>query len=174
MIAVHNRIRLLRLLSPILLFAATPALAQPLSVGDHWPTLELTDQHDAPAAIGDDVQLILFSRDMTGAGIIKDVLADDGLATLTKAKAVVLSDISRMPSLITRLFALPAMRRRPYAMILDRDGQATAGVPSLESHVTVIRLDHATVLSISKVDTGDKLRAAIAEVTTAQPEATQP
>src|SRR5512147_153168 len=109
---------------------AVSIAAATLGPGMSLPPLTLTDQNEAAATIGPDVRLILFTRDMSAADIVKEALAENGTTLLDGAHAVVLSDISAMPRLITRLFALPAMRKRPYRMILDREGAPTADLPS--------------------------------------------
>ena len=51
------------------------------------------------------------------------------------------ADIHGMPSFIARMFAIPSMQKRPYPMLLDRDGAATARFPSEEGKATLLFLE---------------------------------
>jgi hypothetical protein len=144
----------------LLLVLATPVTAaEPFTVGARLEPLVMADQHGAEIRVGEDTRILLFARDMAGGDLVEEALGDDGAAVLGAASAVFVSDISRMPGIITRIFALPAMRRRPYRMALDFEGDATASFPHREDHVTVVRL------STMKVD-GIEFVASAAEVRT--------
>lgn len=143
------------------LLLALPACAETLKPGDAMPALALSDQHDQAGAIGADTRLVLFTKDMDASDHVEQALADDGAARLAAAKAVFVADISRMPAVITRMFALPALRKRPYRMLLDRDGEATAVLPSVEQHVTLLRLDQGRIASVEFAASADAVNAAL-------------
>lgn len=152
--------------STLLLVAlGAAARAVTLAPGLALPPLTLTDQHDVPATIGADTRVILFTRDMDAGDVAKEALAEHA-ALLGAAAAVYVADISRMPSLVAKLFALPAMRRRPYRMLLDRDGTATADFPSRAGEVTVMRLSDGRIDRVEYVASADALRAALAPAVT--------
>ena len=67
--------------------------------------------------------------------------------------------ISGMPGMIRKFVALPAMRKRPYRMLLDREGNATADIPVEKGKVTVLRLDMLKIEAIEYADSAAKLRA---------------
>ncbi len=161
--------RLAPLAVPVILLCAATVTAAPLGAGMRMPALALSDQHDAPGSVGPNTRLVLFTRDMAATKVVNEVLEKDP-AALTAAHAVVVSDISGMPSLITRLFALPKMRKRPYRILLDRDGKTTADFPFVKGKVTVFRLQALNIESVEHVDSADALRALLrqaAEPTTA-------
>jgi hypothetical protein len=64
-----------------------------------------------------------------------------------------------MPKLVARLFAVPSMRRRPYPMLLDRTGEATARLPDVEEQATLLFLDELRIERIEHVDSADGVRA---------------
>lgn len=152
-----------------LLIPAAVAAAGALAVGDRLPAIAFTDQHDIEAAVGTDTRVVLFARDMEGAEIVEKALAEDGAGLLAEARAVFVSDIHRMPRIITRLFALPAMRRRPYRMLLDRDGTRTADFPAQKEKVSLMRLENLVIRSIEYVETPEQLRAALTAAAKQQP-----
>jgi len=141
--------RLTVLAAPIAFLCAAVVGAAPLGTGMRMPALALTDQHDVPGSVGPETRCVLFTRDMAATKVLNEALGDDPAPLLAAAHAVVVSDISSMPSLITKLFALPAMRKRAYRILLDREGRMTADFPSDKGKVTVFHL-HA--LTIERVD----------------------
>lgn len=145
-----------------LVLGAGAVRAQPtLGPGDVLAPLALEDQHGRPRAIDAGVRGILFSRDMGGGGVAKEALAEDGAALLEASGTVYVADISRMPGLVTKLFALPGMRRRPYPMLLDRDGAATSAWPSEEGHASLIGLRDGVVTDVRTFDDAPALRQAL-------------
>jgi hypothetical protein len=143
------------------LSVAVSAHAEPLGAGSHLPERKLGDQHGVEATIGVDDEIVIFSHDMDAGNIVKAALAEHGGATLAAANAVYIADITAMPSVITTLFALPSMRKRDYRIFLDRDGTATADLPSEEGKVTVMKLDHGRISQVDFVGSAEQLRAAL-------------
>lgn len=144
------------------LLVAAAAAAQTLGVGAKLPPIALVDQHDVATTIAPQTRVVLFTRDMDGGDLVKAALADDGAPRrLAEAQAVVVADIARMPGVITTLFALPAMRKRSYRMLLDHDGKATAMLPSEEGRVTVLTLDDGTITQVTYADSAAAVRAAL-------------
>jgi hypothetical protein len=74
---------------------------------------------------------------------------------------VYVADIHRMPGFVARMFALPSMRKRPYPMLLDREGQVTAPLPSEEGRVVLIRLASREIVGIEAFDDAAALRASL-------------
>lgn len=146
---------------------ASAAADETLQVGDALPLLGLEDQHDKPLKIDETTRVVLFSRDMDASDFVKEELAEDGAAKLEAAHAVFVADISRMPSIITKIFALPSLRKRPYRMALDREGVATANFPASDGQVTVLYLDKRMITRVefatSKDKVGEILRSAASE-----------
>ena len=133
------------------LLGAESAGAEPYAAGDTIEPFTLEDQHGESHSIDASVRLILFSRDMDGGDLLKQALADAAPEALTMHGAVYVADISGMPGLVARMFAIPAMRKRPYALLLDRDGETTARLPDVEDKATLIILDALTIQRIEHV-----------------------
>jgi hypothetical protein len=149
------------LTAAILLAAPGTVRADPLAPGATFPALTLADQHGEPATIDGETRLVLFTRDMDASKITKAALAENGEELLARGHAVYVSDVTGMPSMITSMFAIPAMKRRAYRMLLDREGTATADVPSEDGKVTVLRLDNRVITSVKYVDVEVMLRKAL-------------
>jgi len=153
----------LPILSIIIAFVATTtavatAETEPFGVGDRLPVITLDDQHDEQRAIGPSTRIILFSRDMDGGKLLREALEGTPEGYLESIDAVYVSDISGMPSLVATLFAVPSMKRRPYPMLLDRDGEATARLPDVEGKATLIFISDLTVERVDHADDADGVR----------------
>lgn len=128
------------LLSLSLLCLALPALAQVpiLRAGDPMPRLQLKDQHDKPANIPGDLQQVIFAADKAGSALVTDWLDKQPADWLARTKRVYLADIHKMPGLVTRMFALPKLRDKPYAIVLGREAGDLAMLPARENCVTLL------------------------------------
>jgi hypothetical protein len=159
------------LLAAACLCAAQLAAAATLAPGMPMPAIALADQHDVKASIGPDTRIVLFARDMDAADLAEEALAADGAALLTDAGALFVSDISGMPGMIRKLIALPAMRKRPYRMLLDREGDATADMPVQKGKVTVLRLDALEIEAVEYVGSAAQLRGVLESARRPDPQA---
>lgn len=157
----------LLLLPATLAAEATPVT--PLAVGSQLPALRLEDQHGVEATVGAETRYVIFTRDMDAADVVKEAYGEEGAPALAASGAVYVSDISAMPAVITRLFALPAMRKRPYRMLLDTEGEVTAAFPSEEGKVTVMRVDELIIRQIEYPGSVAELRAALTPPATPAP-----
>ena len=62
------------------------------------------------------------------------------------------ADTSGMPRLIAKFVALPALRKRPYLVLLDPGPSVTMDFPSEKDKVTLIHLQNLKVKAIEFVD----------------------
>lgn len=152
-----------------LMSGASPALAEdgalrPLAVGEVLPEFSLEDQFGAEGRVDDSVRVILFSRDMEGGDLLRTGLAEVGEGVLPAARVVYVSDISGMPRLVARMFALPKMRKRPYPMLLDRTGEWTALLPGTPGRATFIHLERLKIRTVEEFDSAEAVRARIDEI----------
>jgi hypothetical protein len=157
----------MRALLLAVLLAPAAALAEPYAVGDTLPAARFDDQHGRTHLLHERVRAIVFSRDMEAGDVIKAALGNgDGARLLGEAGAVYVADVSGMPGVIRRMFALPKMRQRPYAMLLDTDGDTTARFPSRSGQATVIVLERLRVTNVQYLPDAIGLRAALVGLAT--------
>jgi len=131
-----------------------------LGVGGKIPPFEISDQHGNARHVGAAVRAIVFGRDMTAAGIVREAL-EGHEALLASAGAVYVADVSGMPRLVRRLIAVPRMRRLPYPVLLDDDGSRSRDFPHDAERVSVIRLGSSVIEGVEHVDSAAALRAAL-------------
>jgi hypothetical protein len=146
----------------LLALAAGVARAEPYAVGARLEPIQLADQHDQPRSVDATRRALLFTRDMDAGDVLKQALASDGPALLDAAGAVYVADLSGMPALVLRLFALRKLRERPYPMLLDRDGASTARLPAQAGKVSLLVLDALRVKEIRYLASPQEIRAALA------------
>ena len=151
-----------RAIALLLVLAATAARAEPYAVGAALEPFELADQHDQVRKVDAARRALLFTRDMQAGDALKQALAADGGKLLDAAGAVCVADVSGMPALVLRLFALRKLRERPYPLLLDRDGSQTARLPAQTGKVSLLVLDALRVKEVRYLGTPDEIRAALA------------
>jgi hypothetical protein len=135
------------------------ALAEPYAVGSTLPAIELPDQHGVARTIDGSVRALVFSRDMKAGDVVKAAVEKAGADLFDRNGAVYVVDVKGMPALIRTLFALPAMRRRPYRLLVDDEGAKTADIPGGATFPTVLVLDQLKVTGIGHPQTAEELIA---------------
>jgi hypothetical protein len=136
--------------------------AAPLSAGSAMPTLNLNDQHDKPAPVGPSTRWVVFTAEKPVSDMVNTVLAAEPAGVLDRLRLVVVADISGMPALVTRMFALPKMRELPFPIALVRDpAQLTqvADIPRATGGATVLRLESGRVAQVATASQATELRA---------------
>jgi len=150
------------------LLVVTRATAGPVAVGSTLAGFTAEDQHGAPATVDASVRLLVVSRDMDGGDVVKQALAGTSQTFLDERRVVYVADISGMPAMISKLFALPKMRERPYRVLLDRDGSLTRDLPREKGRATVVYIDALRVTRIDEVGSADELRSTLDQLPVAR------
>jgi len=151
------RITLMLAMLPLAAAAAVAAYGQ----RDRLTPLRLPDQRDQTVAVDGATRLILFSRDRTGNNVIKQAMEGLDPTVLKPNHVIYLDDISAMPRFITRHFALPKLRKYPYPVVLDHDGETTRRFPSKDGQATLIRLEDLVITPIEYTTNPQRVRVAI-------------
>lgn len=137
------------------------AVAAPLVVGAGFPAVNLEDQHGKPLAVPPGARLVLFAADKAASDLATELLAAQPAGTLDRLQAVYLADISAMPALVTRMFALPTLRALPFRVGLAREAAVLADLPRQRGAVSVIRLADGRVERIDFAADGVQLKSAV-------------
>jgi len=145
----------------LLLFAVFPLFAHALETGERLAPWTLLDQYEQPFTLDDSTTTLLVARDMDGAKLIKEALKDQPKGYLEARHAVFVADIQRMPALIARMFAVPAMRDYHYRVMLDREGRVAPRYPGAEGQVLWLQLKDGRLLSQREYASASDLREAL-------------
>jgi hypothetical protein len=134
----------------------------PLTPGSPLPPLTLEDQHGRTVAVEATTQWLIFTVDKATSDFVNGVLAAQGPRVLDRLKAVYVADISAMPGIVTRMFALPKLRELPFSIALAREAAAVADLPRRAGAATVLTLDNGQVIQVQYLQTEAQLRQALA------------
>ncbi|WP_339507893.1 FAD/FMN-containing dehydrogenase [Pseudomonas sp. RL_35y_Pfl2_P42] len=145
----------------LLLFALIPLLAHALETGEQLAPWTLLDQNDQAYTLDNTTTTLLVARDMEGAKLIKEALKDQPKGYLEARHAVFVADIQRMPTLIARMFAVPAMRDYSYRVMLDREGRVASRYPGAEGQVLWLQLKDRRLLEQHEYANAAGLREAL-------------
>jgi hypothetical protein len=113
------------------LWISVSATAAPLAAGSAMPTLSLNDQHDKPAPVGPATRWVVFTAEKPVSDMVSAVLAAEPAGVADRLRLVYVADISGMPALVTRMFALPKLRELPFPLALVREPAQAAQVSDI-------------------------------------------
>ena len=145
----------------VLLLSLLPFMANAAEVGDTLATFTLNDQHDTAFTLDASTRVLLAAGDMDGAKLVKAAVADQPKGYLEARHAVFVADIQRMPAIISKLFAVPAMRDYNYRVVLDREGQVVPQYAVGENQVLLLQLDNGKLVQKQSFSDAEALRKAI-------------
>lgn len=139
----------------LLLLLTTPSVfADQLQIGDSLPTAEFIDQHNQTHKLDSTIQLVIFAHTKETGSMMTDLLAVEDSDYLVKRNAIYIADISGMPSLIARFFALPKLRKIDSPIYLVEKTGAVAWLPREDDKLTLLMLSNGIIEKISFI--GDK------------------
>lgn len=145
----------------VVLILPSAASAAPVIPGAALPSLSLEDQHGKTVSTRADTRIVLFAADKAANDLINGVLATQPAGVLGTLNAVYFADISAMPALVTRMFALPALREMSFAVGLGRDATQLADLPRQKGAATILRVDDGKVIAIEYAHDTGQLKQAI-------------
>jgi hypothetical protein len=134
-------------------------LAEQIHVGESLPKIEFVDQNDQAHKLDDEIRILLFAHSKQTGSLVMEILKDAGPDHLQKHNAVYIADISGMPSMVTRLFVLPKMRKISSPIYLARTPEQAAWLPKEEDKVTLLKLTNGSVTQISFSADEESLRS---------------
>nr|WP_206770501.1 FAD/FMN-containing dehydrogenase [Pseudomonas mohnii] len=145
----------------VLLLGLLPLWAHALEVGERLAPWTLLDQYDQAFTLDNRTQTLLVARSMEGAKMVNAALQGQPKGYLEARHAVFLADIERMPRLIAKMFAVPAMRDYSYRVMLDRDGRVAPKYPGAVDSVLWLQLKDGQLVAQHEYATAAQLREAL-------------
>jgi hypothetical protein len=144
----------------VLLAFVTPAFA--ITAGDSLPSIQTQNQFEEPAELNKETKWILFSSDMNAAKMLTEYL-NENASKLDLSKTLIISDISKMPGLVAKMFAIPKMKKYNFKLALDKTGETTKDWPRKEGHLIIIKLSELKVESVEEVNTKEAVKSFFTE-----------
>ena len=145
-------------LSVLILLFSQAIYAAPYAAGEQLTALTLHDQYDKPGHINEQTRVILFSRDKAGGDLLTSALSQMPDNYLSERHIIFISDISKMPGLISRYMAIPSMRKRNYSILLDRDGGNTEKFPDQDDAATLIEIESLRITNIVHLSSSEEIK----------------
>lgn len=140
-------------------FLAVGLFANTLTTGNELPTLKIKDQFEKEHVVDANTKTIIFSATKDEATTIRDFINEKGkVEFLTSNNIVYIADITGMPSLITKFFAMPKMKKYEFPILLI-DEQNKSLFPLDGEKITVISLENGKVTQVKYVKTKEELAA---------------
>jgi len=98
------------------------------SLEDQWGETQVLDDRDS---------WFILATDKTRGEWVKESLLELQLVDLEKHKLVYVADVSSIPSFVLRFVGLPILKKLPFKVLLDREGDVTETWPRKEAHVSI-------------------------------------
>ena len=121
----------------------------------------LPDQFGKAHDSSDETRTIAFAFSKNAGHILRNMMEKKPAGYLQKHRAVLIADISGMPTVIQNLFALPDLRKSSYTMLLIYDKAMAQRLKEgrKASDVVVMHLHNGKVTAIEEADSPEKLTA---------------
>nr|WP_262417105.1 FAD/FMN-containing dehydrogenase [Pseudomonas sp. SH10-3B] len=148
----------------VLLLSLLPVWAQAVEVGERLAPWTLLDQFDQAYTLDNQAQILLVARSMDAAKLVDAALQGQPKGYLDARHAVFVADIQRMPRLIAKLFAVPAMQSYNYRVMLDRDARIAPRYPAPADTVLWLQLDQGRLVARHEYNAATELRQALEQV----------
>jgi len=144
--------------------ALLAASVQAVEPGERLAPWTLSDQFEQAYTLDDDLRILLVARSMDAAKLLDAALEGRAKGYLEARQALFVADISRMPGLIGKLFAIPAMRDYSYRVLLDREAQVVPQYAAPEQGVLWLQLERGVLRERRVFTDAAALRAALEQV----------
>ncbi len=126
--------------------------ADTLKLGQYISPFKLANQHGKLITVGNKAKIIFFTKEKTPSILLNTFLASKDKKFLSNNEAFYIADISGMPFLVTKLIALPKMKKSPYDILLAKKEATLAFVPHKTGHITIIKQSEGKIESIAFVN----------------------
>lgn len=145
----------------ILVFFLVMISTNSLFASDLNLKIELKDQHEKVQVIPESTRVLLFASEMEGYKMARDTFEKLKVTDLSKLNLAFVADISKMPALISKMFAMPKMRKLPYQILLDRDGNLTQDWPRQDKQLAWLKISENQVVETKWFAKPEELEEAI-------------
>ena len=148
----------------VLFLSLLPLWAQAVEVGERLAPWTLLDQFDQAYTLNDQAHILLVARSMDAAKLVDAALQGQPKGYLEARHAVFVADIQRMPRLIAKLFAVPAMQAYSYRVMLDRDARIAPRYTGAVDNVLWLQLENGKLVAQHEYGSAAELRQALEQV----------
>ncbi|MEQ1723515.1 MAG: hypothetical protein ABL930_10090 [Pseudobdellovibrio sp.] len=133
-------------------------LASITAFTDSIKPVEFPDQFDTKTAISENTQWLIFSEDKDISDKVNQAIVALKITDVNSLKGAYVADISKMPSLVTSMFALPEMKKYNFKILLDHEGEPTKNWPRQTKKASLIKLTKLEIAEVKYTDSIDEIK----------------
>jgi hypothetical protein len=130
------------------LLALAVSLFAGVNAGQPFPGLTLEDQFKKSHTITPETQTVLISFERAVSKSFTAFMEQQPKGFLAENNTLFISDISAMPTLISKMFGLPKMQKYNYTVLLNYDDAFEKQFDKQEGKLTLYRLKGGKVTSV--------------------------
>jgi len=138
----------------VTLLCASWLMANPFNLDQNIGSFSLADQFEKKHTVDNTTKTMIVSFEKSTSADINDFLSKKEEGFLDKNNAVFIADISGMPSLITKFFALPKMKDYKYPVLLIYDEEDKRFLHK-EEKLTVYKLENSVITGVEYIEKED-------------------
>ncbi|PNV83110.1 MAG: hypothetical protein C0627_06075 [Sulfurimonas sp.] len=117
--------------------------------------------HGEEIKISKDVKLIIATFEKDSGALANSYFDEQEPTYLQRHHAVFIADINKMPTIITKMFALPKLRKYKHPIFINYDEKFEEAATSKEGKITILYIEEEKIKEISYVSTQQELKEAI-------------
>ncbi len=140
----------------IIIALSSILLANSFNLNDKLVNFTLSDQFDKIHTIDTKIKTIIVSFEKDTGSQINQFLDKKEATFLDKNSAVFIANISGMPTIITKMFALPKMKKYKHPILLIYD-ESDSRFLQKEGYSTVYKIEKGLIKNISYVKDDNEL-----------------
>ena len=146
----------------IVLFLTSLAWTKPLDINDSLPIITLNDQFGNSHTIDKNISKIIISFDKKSSVLANKFISlkKDSANYLNENNMAFIANITAMPALITKLFAMPKMKKYKHTILLIDDDENDMFLTK-KKHISVYHIENAKVKNITYIKGLETLDATV-------------
>lgn len=133
-------------------------LISSFSFSETLKTADFMDQFDVKTNLTETTEWIIFTSDKEVSNMVNKVLEEAKITDLQSLNGLYVSDISKMPGFVTKMFALPKMKKYPFKVTLDKEGTATGSWPREKEKATLLTLKNLEITSTAFTSSAEEIK----------------
>jgi len=124
-------------------------------------SFKLPDQFDKPHTLTEGTKTLILSFQKATGHTVKAFLGSKDKEYLPSREAFFIADISPMPTIIRNTFALPDLKKSPFAVLLIYDEKIATQIKNEKQadKIAVVTLEDGTIQGVKYIATADELEA---------------
>lgn len=139
---------------------ATSLFSSEIKQNDKLRVFVLSDQFGAYHTVGRHIKTIIFSSQKDTSNDINTYIASKNPNFLKENNAVFIADISKMPAIITRMFAMPKLKKYKHNILLVNN-EDDDRFSEKEEQITIYKLENSVVKKIYYIKSAKEIEKAL-------------